>query len=167
MNAASSPPTSRSPLLAGLLSALVPGLGQLYNKAWAKGIAVLCITAGLGVGLLMATAGPQRSRSWLTTVMLGVVYLFVWLPAVIDAAQHAAGKAQPLLSGGKAWYVVLMLLSVGPMALPLLWQSPRFSRAAKIVWTLIVILAALAMVVLAVVVGPAVEELLRTLPGLE
>ena len=34
------------------------------------------------------------------------------------------------------WFVVLMLFVVmGPLAFPLLWKSPRFSLAAKIVLT--------------------------------
>ena len=160
------PLTQCSPFVAGLLSLLVPGLGQLYNREWAKGMAVLCIAAGLGGGMLMATVGPERSRSWLTAVMLGLVYLCIWIPAVVDAAQRAAGTSQPLLSGGKAWYIVLMLLSVGPMALPLLWQSPRFSRTAKIVWTAVVIVVALAAILFMIVVGPAVEQLLKPMPGL-
>ncbi|MCA9664680.1 MAG: hypothetical protein KC503_03800 [Myxococcales bacterium] len=32
-------PTERSPLIAGLLSAFVPGLGQAYNRQWGKAIA--------------------------------------------------------------------------------------------------------------------------------
>ncbi|MCB9800225.1 MAG: zinc ribbon domain-containing protein [Candidatus Omnitrophica bacterium] len=42
-----------------------------------------------------------------------------------------------------AWYfktsiVVVAFLCVGPLALPLLWWNPRFSRKAKILWTVIV-----------------------------
>lgn len=34
------------------------------------------------------------------------------------------------------WFVLLMLfLVLGPLGLPLLWKSPRFSSAAKIVLT--------------------------------
>jgi hypothetical protein len=36
-----------------------------------------------------------------------------------------------------------MLLLVGPLALPLLWQSPHFSRAAQTRWTIVVVGAAL------------------------
>ena len=39
-------------------------------------------------------------------------------------------------------YVILMLLTVGPFALPLLWQSVKFSKTAKILWTVTVILIA-------------------------
>ena len=40
-------------------------------------------------------------------------------------------------------YVVAMLLLVGPLALPLLWQSPNFSNGARWIWTMIVVGAAL------------------------
>jgi hypothetical protein len=36
-----------------------------------------------------------------------------------------------------------MLLLVGPLALPLLWQNPNFSRTARWTWTLIVVGGAL------------------------
>jgi hypothetical protein len=36
-----------------------------------------------------------------------------------------------------------MLLLVGPLALPLLWQSPNFSLTARWLWTAVVIAAAL------------------------
>ncbi len=37
------------------------------------------------------------------------------------------------------WFVLFMLFFVlGPFGLPLLWKSPRFSRGAKIAWTIIV-----------------------------
>lgn len=152
---------AHAPSLAAALSLIVPGLGQLRNGERAKGIAILCITAGIWSGILVATLGPPAFRSWLTVGVLALVYLFVWIPAIVDAYQRAAGIPTTLLSGGKRWYVILMLLTVGPMALPLLWQSPRFSQRAKIVWTIAVILIALVGLVVLVVVGPLIERTLR------
>ncbi len=42
------------------------------------------------------------------------------------------------------WYfktstLIIVLLSVGPLALPLLWYNPKFSRRSKIIITLIVL----------------------------
>lgn len=37
--------------------------------------------------------------------------------------------------------LVIAVLSVGPLALPLLWFNPRFSRNTKIIWTIIIIIA--------------------------
>ena len=152
---------THSPFLAALLSLLVPGTGQLYNGERAKGVAVLCIDAGIAIGIALATIGPPACRSTLTVIALAGVYLFIWVPAVIDAYQQAAGIGKPLLSGETRWYVLFMLASVGPGAIPLLWQSPRFSRRAKIALTIIVILVAISLILLTVVVGPMLEKILK------
>lgn len=157
-------PTQTSPLIALSLSLVIPGLGQLYNGERAKSLVVLCMDAGIGIGIALATIGPAAWRSRLSAIALGVVYLFVWIPAIIDAYQHAAGLAKPLLSGEQAWYVVFMLLTVGPGAIPLLWHSPRFSRTAKTMWTVFVILVFLGGILFITVVGPAVERWLQQFP---
>jgi hypothetical protein len=43
------------------------------------------------------------------------------------------------------WYfktstLVIAVLSIGPLALPLLWFNPRVSRKAKIIWSIIIII---------------------------
>jgi hypothetical protein len=38
----------------------------------------------------------------------------------------------------RVWFVVVMLLSVGPLALPLLWLSPAFKLRWKIIVTIFV-----------------------------
>jgi hypothetical protein len=152
------PPPRPSPGTAALLSFLVPGAGQWYAGDRAKSLVVLCMDAGIVGGILLATLGPERLRSTLTAWLLGLIYVFVWIPAIIDAYQQAAGHAQPLLSGGSAWYVVMMLLTVGPGALPLLWRSARFSRTVKVLWTLVVAGIFVGGIVLALVVAPVVER---------
>jgi len=159
---------TRSPWIAAVLSLLLPGAGQLYNGERPKGIALLCMTAGIAYGLFMSVLGPSYSHSFITAVLLAIVYLLVWPPAVVDAYRYAAGKPSPLLAGEKTWYVILMLLTVGPMALPLLWQSPRFSRGGKIGWTVAVILIVLVGIAMLLVIGPAVEHALQRLaPSLQ
>ena len=148
----------RSPWLAALLSLLLPGLGQLYNGERGKGVATLCISLGTWTILFFSLA-PGRAGAWLSALLLGFVYLFIWIPAVVDAYRQASGAPNPWLSGRSAWYVIAMLLTVGPMALPLLWQSPAFSRSAKIGWTVAVILIALLVVAIFAVLGPVLEEL--------
>ena len=149
--------TNRSAALAACASLLIPGLGQLYNGERAKGLAVLCMDIGIGLGIALALWGPPRLRSAFTAILLGFIYLFVWIPAIIDAHQHASGAARPLLSGEKVWYVILMLLTIGPGALPLLWQSRRFSRIAKILWSSMVVLIFLGGILLILYVVPALE----------
>lgn len=152
-----------SPLGAAVLSAVLPGLGQLANGERAKGLAVLASSVGVIAGIAVAAVGPLAMRSWITVVMLVVMVPFVWVPAVVDAWRRAQGEASPLLEGERIWYVLLLLATVGPMSLPLLWQSPRFSRLVKILLTVAVIGIALAAIAFAVWVGPILE---RELGGL-
>lgn len=156
--------TRRSPCIACGLSLIVPGVGQWYNGERVKGAAILCMDAGIALGVWLATSGPTALRSWVTALLLGMVYVGVWIPAAIDAYQYAAGFAKPLLSGETAWYVIVMLLSVGPGAIPLLWQSPRFSRRAKTLWTIAVAAIFLGGILCTVVVGPTIDAWLQHLP---
>ena len=156
--------TMRSPILAALLSLIAPGLGQLYNGERAKGAAVLCIALFTWFGIILAAFGPAAMRSRLTVIFLALAYVSAWIPAAIDAYQRASGTATPLLSHLTAWYVILMLVTVGPMALPLLWQSRAFSRKAKIVWTVVVIGIALLFIVTIIAAGPTVEQSFQQYP---
>ena len=54
-----------------------------------------------------------------------------------------------------------MLLVVGPFALPLLWQSRRFSRMAKVAWTIGVVLVAVLCIVTVAALGPMMEQVLQ------
>jgi len=40
----------RDPVAAGLLSLIIPGVGQIYNGTWIRGIFWLIITPGLWIG---------------------------------------------------------------------------------------------------------------------
>jgi uncharacterized membrane protein len=144
-----------------LLSLLVPGLGQLYNGDRPKGAALACMTAGVAGMAWMSRTSP------LSLILLGIIYLFIVLPAVRDAYQQAAGTARPTLENANTWYVLLMLASVGPMATPLLWQNSRFSTRAKIFWTALVVLVFLSFLVLIrlLPIGlDAVEQYMLTFP---
>lgn len=148
----------RSPFIAALCSLLIPGVGQLYNRDVPKGLAILCIDGGIGVGLALATVGPAGFRSMFGLVLLGIMYLCVCIPAAVDAFQQASGRGTPLLSGEHPWYVIFLLLMVGPGAIPLLWHSGRFSRLAKILWTIAVIVIAFIGILAVLVVGPMMER---------
>ena len=41
----------------------------------------------------------------------------------------------------KTSFLIFMLLSFGPFALPLLWFNPRFSSTQKLLWTVITAMA--------------------------
>lgn len=160
----------RSPRLAAALSALLPGLGQLYAGERAQGWAVLTMAVGVLAGVGLALWGPPPLRSRATVALLLFIYPFVWWPAVTGARGSAAGAGGSWLARGEAWYTVLMLVTVGPMALPLLWQNPRFSHRAKRLWTAVVIAAFLLGLVFAFLLGPWLEQrlgqMLELLTGL-
>jgi len=155
----------KKPLIAFLLSMLMPGLGQIYNSQRAKGVAMLCIALGIWFWFVMAAIGPAHVRSGFSQFVLAITYLFVWIPSIADAYRHDVSTRQSLITGQQAWYVILMVLMTGAVAIPLLWQSLRFSRTAKIVWSAIAILNTLCALLVLVVLGPAIEHLLNQLVG--
>ena len=149
---------SHAAFVAAVCSLVLPGWGQLRNGERAKGFVVLCMTGSVLLGMGLATFGPAAMRSPLTVAFLAVTYLFVLGPAAIDAYQVAAGRPRPLLSGQSRWYVLFMLATIGPAAIPLLWHSPRFSRGAKLLLTVSVALVAAGLILLTVLLGPLLSR---------
>lgn len=145
-----------SPSRAVLLSIVLPGLGQWASGQRAKGFAYASSAVGCGVLFVIATIGPAHMRSWLTQLMLGATYPLIWIPAVVDAARGDA-PAMPSLAT-HAWYPVLMVLMIGAMAVPLVWQCPRLSRGAKVVWSTIGIVNSLLFLVVLAVLGPLLQQ---------
>ena len=139
----------KNPIFAFFLSLFVPGLGQLYLKEWPKGLSMLCVTAGIAVAFL-------TSRSMVAFFLLGLIYLFIIVPAAVDAYQTASGKPRTFKSDSIP-YVLIMLCIVGPFAIPLLWQSPRFPRAVKIILTTLVTLIMILGLLLINLVGPYLD----------
>jgi hypothetical protein len=127
--------TQSNPFLAMLFSALLPGLGQVYNGERDKGLLILGSCLALGLFAYWVAGFNKLSAA--------LALLLIWLSAVIDAYKVAkyAGETAEFYYAKK--YVVAMLLLVGPLALPLLWKSPNFSSGARWVWTVIVTGAAL------------------------
>ena len=135
------------------------GRGAALQRRSATGVALLCITAGVWASAILTMAGVAAAGSALTMSLLAVVYLFVLAPAVLDAYRAGQGRSAAV-AGERLWYVVMMLAAVGPLALPLLWQSRRFSRATKLAWTAAVIIIALLAIHVLVAMGPTLERLL-------
>jgi hypothetical protein len=84
--------------VAALLSGLLPGLGQLYNRQWAKGagffLAIVILDAAFGVSadalklLQSAAAGvPTVDAGTLVLRMLPMLGLAIW--SIVDAARSA------------------------------------------------------------------------------
>ena len=110
---------------------VLPGSGQIYNNEISKGLVIAgsCLVLGLGTWWL----------SGVTRFTVGLALLVVWISAIVDAYKTAKTFGRPLDWYHRVSYVVAMLLLVGPLALPLLWQSPYFSRLARWAWTLVVV----------------------------
>jgi TM2 domain-containing membrane protein YozV len=125
----------KNPQLAFLYSFLLPGAGQLYLGERVKGWTFFCMDAGVAVSLVFS----HTAIAWF---LMGGIYLAILIPAALDAFQTASGRPRAF-TGDSIPYVIMMLFMVGPFAIPLLWQSAKFSKTAKIVWTAGVILIAL------------------------
>jgi TM2 domain-containing membrane protein YozV len=124
-------PASKSPLIALMLSAVVPGLGQIYNQEVRKGLVIF--GSALSLGLLSYWISGLNKISMLLALLL------LWISAIADAYKVAKTSGQAADFYYRRPYVVAMLLLAGPLALPLLWQSPYFSPTARWTWSLIVV----------------------------
>ena len=118
-----------------VLSAIVPGLGQICNQEIKKGLVIFGSSLSLGL-LTYWISGLNKFSTALALTL-------VWISAMTDAYKVAKTSGEPSDFYYRRAYVVTMLLLVGPLALPLLWQSPNFSRTARWTWTVTVIVAAL------------------------
>lgn len=143
-----SPP---SPYLAFILSLFLPGAGQIYIKQYKKGMVILGSCAGLGLFIY--------GLSGLNKISIALALLLLWTSAVVDAYKTAKASGRPIQFYYRRPYVVTMLLLVGPLALPLLWRSPNFSRAACWTWTVIVVAAALLFVVTPYLMNWLIQQL--------
>jgi len=139
----------------GALLALspVPGLPHLLLGRRKKGLALLCIFAGI-----VLTAA--LTRSYLLKALMACMYLATMAPAAVEAEAVRAGTRSRIDADAPA-YVIFMLLTTGMTALPLLWQSPRFSRRAKAGWSATVVALAAAFFTLLVRFGRDLEAFLR------
>ena len=121
----------KNPFAALVLSAIVPGLGQIYSRKTRKGLVIFASCLGLGL-FTYWLSGFDKIGPALALVLL-------WLSAAADAYIVAKTSGQAREFYYRRTYVVAMLLFVGPLALPLLWQSPNFSAAARWIWAVIVV----------------------------
>ena len=89
---------ARNPWAAGLLSGLLPGLGQFYNCQWGKGIGFLVGVIALSVVLSSSvdpTALEQAAEAGKTPDNLGMIFplllviLAVAVWSIVDAARTA------------------------------------------------------------------------------
>jgi len=117
-----------SPELAAGLS-LIPGLGHFYLGRKKKAAALFVLSPGLLFGLHL-TGGSVVS------FLLLPPYLLVMIPAALESYQLAKGEVS-VISRSKP-YIVLLLLTKGFWALPVLWQSHLFLKRSKVIWSVVV-----------------------------
>ena len=124
-------PHRSHPFTVAALSTVLPGAGQLYNRETKKGWLIIgsCLSLGL---FTYGLPGFNKISPILALLLL-------WISAIADAYKVATASGQGSDFYYRRPYVVAMLLFVGPLALPLLWQSPHFSRTARWIWTAIVV----------------------------
>jgi len=137
-------------MVALVLSLLVPGLGQSYNGEHRKGLFIFVVCALCG-GMAFWLSGINH-----VSLLLGL--LIVWASAIVDAYKTAQTSGRSLDWPYRRSYVVTMLLLLGPLALPLLWQSPHFSRVAQTRWTIVVVSVALLFLVTPYFVQLAIQR---------
>lgn len=115
----------RSPLAAGVLSALVPGLGQIYVRQAYRGVAVF-----LSALITLAMVAYYRQPAWY------VVPAAIWVWNIWDAASLVHGKARsaliPLLFGlaaayGIGWQMIGFDLSQASSQRALMVLRPMFN----------------------------------------
>lgn len=92
--------SEKSPLLAGILSGLLPGLGQFYNRQWGKGIGSLVVFFLLASALASSYDPQELQRAAikgkqpgnieiLMSLALFLLGLVVW--SIVDAFRTAKG----------------------------------------------------------------------------
>ncbi len=143
------------PWIAGFLSLMLPGLGQLYLGRRTEAIGPLCV-------VVAAAVASHIFNSVSTTIMMEVIYGATALPSARDAFRAAKGL-DVRASTQAVGYVIPMLFMAGPLALPLLWQTPQLSQRAKIIWTMVVVVIAVVCIFLLAAVGPMIERSAQSL----
>ncbi len=97
------PTRPRNPILAGVLSGVMPGLGQFYCRQWAKGagflIGAIAIDAGFGVSsgmleLLQSFGSPIASETLGKLLLGSLFFLAIAIWSILDAVRTARKPAQ-------------------------------------------------------------------------
>lgn len=92
----------KNPAIAGVLSGVMPGLGQFYCRQWRKGAAFLvgaiAVDASFGVSSgmleLLQSSGASASPDALRKLLLGsILFLAIAVWSVIDAIRTARKPA--------------------------------------------------------------------------
>jgi len=117
-------------VLLTVIFSLLPGLSQIYLGDKKKGFFLLLIDAGIIFTLI-------TSKSYLMRILMAGIFLVTFLPSAVESYQIAKYGERKIDTSSR-WYVTILLLCTGFTALPLLWSSEKFSKKAKINWTVAV-----------------------------
>lgn len=140
-----------------ILLSLIPGLSLVYLGRFKKTLMIFIVDIGIVSGFVL-------SDSYLFKLILINIYFFTFLAPFLESYQLVRYGRNTIDSESR-WYVTILLLTTGFNALPLLWNSDRFSRKAKIAWTIAVPLLFLLFLSVLVKYWDRAESLLRSLLG--
>src|SRR5438552_18808003 len=107
----------KSTITALVLSVIVPGLGKIFNEEKKKGLVIFASCLGLAL-LTYWFSGFNKFSIALALILL-------WSSAIVDAFKVVNAYGQPSEFSYRRPYDVAMLLLVGPLAFPRLWQCRR------------------------------------------
>jgi signal peptidase I len=79
-------------VLAGLLSLIAPGLGQIYNGEWAKALVLLAVAVPLVILFVILLFTPHFYLALPLAVLFTVV---IWAYAFIDAIRGTTSAPTP------------------------------------------------------------------------
>jgi len=87
-----------NPTIAGVLSGLMPGLGQFYCRQWGKGAGFLAgavvIDSGFGISLgmlelIQSSGAPIPSETLIKLLLGSVLFLAIAAWSILDAVRSA------------------------------------------------------------------------------
>ncbi|MGH7950956.1 MAG: signal peptidase I [Limisphaerales bacterium] len=104
---------SRSPWIAGALSLIMPGLGQIYAGTFVRGLVWMCLSGAFCVIGLLVLAHPS-AFSWTLGCAAELASVAIWIAGVIDSYRCALRcKADYERKDYNRWYVYVLLLLMG------------------------------------------------------
>lgn len=119
---------ARNPAVAGLLSLLSPGLGQLYNGQ--PGLMALAFVACYGTALAATSAAigalamPDPSQGFGRVMLWGGVAVFAWIVSIVQAVFAALDRPEYELRGYNRAPVYLGILALFYLVLPFTLARP-------------------------------------------
>ena len=112
----------------GVLSLIVPGLGQVHARSWRRGVNLLGATVAGGVAARSLTLSRPEPATVLAFLALALAYVLLALWAGVDAIRCARRTLQPIKPRWfrSTWFAFLAMTVVSgavDVALPLGWRN--------------------------------------------